>query len=277
MIEALFKYTFLQNAVVGGVFASILCAIIGSIIIEKKMVMLSGGIAHTSFGGIGLGYYLGIEPIIGAYAISVLSALGLTVFHRNSDSGNNDALIGILWAVGMSMGILFIALTPGYPPDMTSYLFGDILTISSFNLNLIIINTILVFLIISVLFNYWKSYLFDEEFLSILGFNTRVFDYTLFIMVAVSIVSLIKVVGIILVIALLTIPPSSAKLFTNKLKNMMILSGFFGIFYTLMGLYISYTINIPSGASIIILGASVFFILWLYTHLSNKVKYNTIN
>lgn len=277
MIQALFKYTFLQNAVIGGIFASILCAIIGSIIIEKKMVMLSGGIAHTSFGGIGLGYYLGIEPIIGAYAISVLSALGLTVFHRNSDSGNNDALIGILWAVGMSLGILFIALTPGYPPDMTSYLFGDILTISSFNLNLIIVNTVLVFLIITVLFNYWKSYLFDEEFLSILGFNTRVFDYTLFIMVAVSIVSLIKVVGIILVIALLTIPPSSAKLFTNKLQNMMILSGFFGIFYTLMGLYISYTINIPSGASIIILGASVFFILWLYTHYSKKAKYNTVN
>ena len=277
MIEALFKYTFLQNAVIGGIFASILCAIIGSIIIEKKMVMLSGGIAHTSFGGIGLGYYLGIEPIIGAYAISVLSALGLTVFHRNSDSGNNDALIGILWAVGMSLGILFIAITPGYPPDMTSYLFGDILTISSFNLNLIIVNTILVFLIITVLFNYWKSYLFDEEFLSILGFNTRVFDYTLFIMVAVSIVSLIKVVGIILVIALLTIPPSSAKLFTNKLQNMMILSGFFGIFYTLMGLYISYTINIPSGASIIILGALVFFILWSYTHLSKKAKYKTLN
>lgn len=274
MLDALFKYTFLQNAVIGGIFASILCAIIGSIIIEKKMVMLSGGIAHTSFGGIGLGYYLGIEPIIGAYAISVLSALGLTVFHRNSDSGNNDALIGILWAVGMSLGILFIALTPGYPPDMTSYLFGDILTISSFNLNLIILNTISVFLIISVLFNYWKSYLFDEEFLSILGFNTRVFDYTLFIMVAVSIVSLIKVVGIILVIALLTIPPSSAKLFTNKLKNMMILSGLFGVFYTLMGLYISYTINIPSGASIIIFGATAFFILWSYTHLSNKAKYN---
>ncbi|MGB3368466.1 MAG: metal ABC transporter permease [Acidaminobacteraceae bacterium] len=277
MIEALFKYTFLQNAVVGGIFASILCAIIGSIIIEKKMVMLSGGIAHTSFGGIGLGYYLGIEPLIGAYAISILSALGLTLFHRNSDSGNNDSLIAILWAIGMSLGILFIAITPGYPPDMTSYLFGDILTISSFNLKLIIINTILVFLIISVLFNYWKSYLFDEEFLSILGFNTRTFDYTLFIMVAVSIVSLIKVVGIILVIALLTIPPSSAKLFTNKLKNMMILSALFGIFYTLSGLYISYTINIPSGSSIILFSASVFFILWSYTHFSNKIKYTTIN
>ena len=273
MIEALFKYTFLQNAVIGGIFASILCAIIGSIIIEKKMVMLSGGIAHTSFGGIGLGYYLGIEPIIGAYMISILSALGLTVFHRNSDSGNNDALIGILWAVGMSLGILFIAITPGYPPDMTSYLFGDILTISSFNLNLIIINTSLVFIIISVLFNYWKSYLFDEEFLSILGFNTRAFDYTLFIMVAMSIVSLIKVVGIILVIALLTIPPSTAKLFTNKLKNMMILSAIFGIFFTLTGLYISYVINIPSGASIIILGASIFFILWSYSNIKNKLKY----
>lgn len=273
MIEALFKYTFLQNAVIGGVFASILCAIIGSIIIEKKMVMLSGGIAHTSFGGIGLGYFLGIEPIIGAYGISILSALGLTAFHRNSDSGNNDALIGIFWSLGMSLGILFIAITPGYPPDMTSYLFGDILTISKFNLNLIILNTVLVFLIISIFFNYWKSYLFDEEFLSILGFNTRIFDYTLFIMVAVSIVSLIKVVGIILVIALLTIPPSSAKLFTSKLKNMMILSGVFGIFYTLIGLYISYTINIPSGASIIIFSAAIFFILWSYKYMSDKIKY----
>lgn len=266
MIDAFFKYTFMQNAVIGGIFASVLCAIIGTIIIEKKMVMLSGGIAHTSFGGIGLGYFLNIEPILGAYLVSALSAVGLTIFHKNSDSKNNDALIGIFWAVGMSLGVLLIAITPGYPPDMTSYLFGDILTISSFNLNLIIINTVLVFAGVAVFFNYWKSYLFDEEFLSILGMNTRAFDYILFIMVSLSIVSLIKVVGIILVIALLTIPSSSAKLFTKTLSKMMVLSGFFGVIYTLIGLYISYTLNIPSGASIIVFGALVFMVLRILKH-----------
>ncbi|BEP28436.1 metal ABC transporter permease [Helicovermis profundi] len=264
MINSIFTYEFMQNAIIGGILASILCGIIGTIIIEKKLIMLSGGIAHTSFGGIGFGYFLGIEPIIGAYIISTLSAIGLTLVHKKNDAKSDDAAIGILWAVGMSLGILFISIAPGYPPDMTSYLFGDILTITKFNISLMLLTTIVVSALILPFFKYWESYLFDHEFLRIHGINTSYFDFGLFLLVSFSIVSLIKLVGIILVIALMTIPPSVAKLFTRNLRNIMILSILLGILFTFIGLFISYTFNIPSGSSIIIFSASCYFILRIF-------------
>ena len=129
MIEAIFKYTFLQNAFLTALFASVVCGIVGTIIVEKKLVSFSGGIAHASFGGIGLGYLLGFEPIFGGIGFAVLSAFGVAQIRKRSNT-NEDTLISMLWAAGMALGILFIALTPGYPPDMTSYLFGDILTVN---------------------------------------------------------------------------------------------------------------------------------------------------
>ena len=130
MIEALFSYTFIRNALMSAILASIVCGIIGTIITQKRLVSMSGGIAHASFGGIGLGYLLGIEPIIGGLIFSTLASLGISTIKRRTNT-NADTLIGMFWSVGMALGILFIALTPGYPPDMTSYLFGDILTVSS--------------------------------------------------------------------------------------------------------------------------------------------------
>lgn len=135
MIEALFKYTFMQNAFIASILTGIVCGIIGTIIVEKRLVSMSGGIAHASFGGIGLGYLLGIEPIIGGLVFAVMSSLGIATIKRKTNT-NSDSLIGIFWSVGMALGILFISLTPGYPPDMTSYLFGDILTVSSFYLKI---------------------------------------------------------------------------------------------------------------------------------------------
>lgn len=123
LIRSLFEYQFLQNAVISAILASIACGIIGTIIIEKRLVMMSGGIAHTAFGGIGLGYLLGIEPIIGALFITICAAMGIATIKRKTTM-NTDIPIGIFWAAGMSLGILFIALTPGYPPDMTTYLLG---------------------------------------------------------------------------------------------------------------------------------------------------------
>ena len=123
MIDAILKYTFLQHAIIGAILASIICGIIGTIIVEKKLVMMSGGIAHTAFGGVGMGYFLKIEPIIGALIFAIISSFGIVGIKRKSRV-NTDTIIGMFWSLGMALGIIFISLTPGYPPDISSYLFG---------------------------------------------------------------------------------------------------------------------------------------------------------
>ncbi|MGO1527615.1 MAG: metal ABC transporter permease [Senegalia sp. (in: firmicutes)] len=260
MILEAFKYDFFTKAFFASILASIVCGIIGTIIVEKKLVMMSGGIAHTSFGGIGLGYLLGFEPIIGAFLFSIIAAVSISNINRRART-NSDALIGIFWSVGMSLGIFFVSLMEGYPPDMTSYLFGDILTVSDFSMNIMVVANIVVVVSVVFLFNYWKGYLFDEEFSRVLGIPTNFLEYFLFIMIALTIVVLLKVVGIILVIALLTIPPAIAKLFTYDLKNMMILSIIIGVIFTVSGLFISYAFDIASGATIILLSAISYFLI----------------
>lgn len=269
MIETLFSYNFMKNALMAAILSSVVCGIIGTIIVEKKLVSMSGGIAHVSFGGIGLGYLLGIEPIIGGLVFSVFASVGISTINRKTNT-NSDALIGMFWSVGMALGILFIALTPGYPPDMTSYLFGDILTVSSVYIKIMIILSFIILISIVSIFNYWKAYLFDEEFIQVLGINTVFLEYFLFILIALSIVVLIKVVGIILSIALLTIPPAIAKLFTYNIKNIMLLSTLLGIVFNVLGLVISYQYNIPSGATIILLSVIGYFVAII---LSKYIKY----
>ena len=260
MIEAILHYDFLQNAVISAFFTSIVCGIIGSIVIEKKLVMMSGGIAHTSFGGIGLGYYLGIEPIITALIFSIISSLTI-VRIKHTTNTDSDTLIGIFWSIGMALGILFISLTPGYPPNMSTYLFGDILTVSNSDIILIIILTTIVVGTIISFYNYWKGYLFDQEFMAVLGINIDFLEYFLFILIALTIVMLIRIVGIILIIALLTAPAAIARLYTSDLKKMMLGAVVVSIIFSFSGLIISYQFNIASGASIILLSGITYLIL----------------
>jgi len=257
MIEAVLNYQFMQNALMSAVMASIVCGLIGTVIVEKKLVMLSGGIAHTSFGGIGLGYLLNIEPIYGALGFAVAASAAIASVRRKIGTGS-DTLIGMFWSLGMALGVLFIGFTPGYPPDISSYLFGDILTVRKIDVILMGVLTVFMLFAIISLFNYWKAYLFDEEFLSVLGINAKIMEYFLFIMIGLSIVILIRVVGIILVIALLTAPPAAARLYTDDLKKIMILAVIFGLFFSLSGLVFSYYYDLPSGA-VIIMAASLFY------------------
>jgi len=259
MIEAVLNYQFMQNALMSAVMASIVCGLIGTIIVEKKLVMLSGGIAHTSFGGIGLGYLLNIEPIYGAFGFAVGASLSIAAIKRKIGTGA-DTLIGMFWSLGMALGVLFIGLTPGYPPDISSYLFGDILTVRSVDVILMGLLTIFMLLAVISLFNYWKAYLFDEEFLSVLGVNAEFLDYFLFVLIGLAVVILIRVVGIILVIALLTAPPAAARLYTDDLKKIMSLAVLFGLIFSLSGLGISYYYDLPSGA-VIIFAASIFYFI----------------
>ena len=267
MLDLLTDYSFLQNAVIGAFLASIVCGIIGTIIIEKKLVMMSGGIAHTSFGGIGLGFFLNVEPIYSALLFTMVSAIAIVKLKKKTET-NSDTLIGIFWATGMALGILFISFTPGYPPQIASYLFGDILTITDTDVVLMILLVSIVSFTVISLFNYWKAYLFDEEFLQVIGVNAAIMEYMLFIIIALTIVVLIRVVGIILVIALLTTPPAIARFFTYNLKKMMIIAVIIGFIISLAGLWLSYQFDIASGASIIILAGIT------YMSIAFKLRYN---
>jgi zinc transport system permease protein len=262
MIEALFKYQFLQNALLSGFLASVVCGIIGVIIVEKKLVMMSGGIAHTAYGGVGLGYLMGFEPIIGAFIFSICAALGIGYINRKGGA-RSDVVIGLFWSLGMALGILFVALMPGYPPDLSSYLFGSILSVTKTDLYLMSILAVIVILVIVILYHDWKAYLFDSEFATVIGIKTTILEYLLLVLVAMTVVVLIRVVGIILAIALLTAPAATAGLLTSNFKNRIICSIVLGNIFCIAGLWLSYKLNIASGATIVILSVLCYLVLYV--------------
>lgn len=273
MFENLLQYRYLQYAVLAAFLSSIVCGLIGVVIVEKKLVMMSGGIAHTSYGGVGLGYLLGFEPIIGAFIFAILAALGIGVI-KNKSTGFSDVVIGLFWSLGMSLGILFIALMPGYPPTITTYLFGNIISVSTLDLTLMLILTGIVILSILMFYQEWKAHLFDAEFTKIKGKRTMIMENALLILIALTVVVLIRVVGIVLVIALLTAPAATSALFTKKLSQRMVYSVLFALFYSLTGLFISEHFNIGSGSVIVFFSIISYglmsLVVWLYRKYASK-------
>lgn len=269
MINAIFEYQFMQNALLAGILASIVCGIIGVIVVEKKLIMMSGGIAHTAYGGVGLGYLLGFEPVLGAFLFAVLSALGIGLISRKKGA-QADILIGLFWPFGMALGILFISLMNTYPPDMSSYLFGNILSVTKSSLWLMAGMTAVVLLSVITLFNNWKAYLFDSEFASIIGIKTAFLEYFLLALIAMTVVVLIRVVGIILVLALLTAPAAVSGMFFKDLKKRMISSVIFGAFFCIAGLCVSYYLDIASGAAIVILCVLCYFIIYTVKRVNSR-------
>jgi len=262
VIETILKYNFLQNAIMAAVLASIACGVIGVYIMEKKLVMMSGGIAHTAFGGIGLGYFLKVEPIFTALGVSVIAALAVAALKRKAMT-DSDLLIGMFWSLGMALGVVFIAMTPGYPPDIASVLFGNILAVSRSDLRLILGLDILVLSTVTAFYQMFKAYIFDEEFASVSGVPVRALEYLMYVLVAVTVVVMIRVVGIILVIALLTAPPAIAKQFTYDMKKIMALSVLLGIGFCFAGLWVSYTVRLASGASIVMVAVGAYALVSL--------------
>lgn len=265
MLNALFEYDFLRNALLAGLLASLLCGMIGSVVVEKRMVLLCGGIAHTSYGGVGLGFLLGFPPILGAFLFSITASLSVGWLNRKSGA-KPEILIGLFWSFGMALGILFQSLAKGYPVDLATYLFGSILAVSTIDLILMLIVTIVAALLLVLFFPYWKAYLFDEEFARIRGIPTGFLETVLMVLVAVTIVVLIRVVGIILVLALLTAPSATASLLSSKLSIRMLFSSAFGTFYCITGLFFAYRFDVSAPATIVILSVLVyFFVHFLYS------------
>jgi zinc transport system permease protein len=251
MLATVLQYEFLTNAVLAGILASIVCGIIGTYIVVRRIVFISGGISHAAFGGIGLGYYLGMNPVTGAIIFSVSAALGIGIVNRFVKQAE-DTVIGIMWALGMAIGILFISLTPGYAPDLFGFLFGNILTVPRQDLYLMAGLNLLVIGITLLFYKDIVAISFDEEFATIQGRPVNFLHFLMLAVIGLTIVIVIKIVGIILVISMLTIPPAISLSYTKKLSSMMFLSVILGVFFSLVGLYLSYKYDLQSGATIIL-------------------------
>jgi zinc transport system permease protein len=256
MLE-LFQYQFMQKALIAAVLVSVACGVVGSYVVIKRIVSLSGAISHAAFGGVGIGYFLGVNPVLAAIPFSIVSAIAIGGV-KQITSISEDTSIGILWSVGMAIGVIFINLTPGYAPDLFSYLFGSILTVNNTDLYIMFI---LDLIIISTVYLFRREFLavsFDEEFSKVVGLPALLVYMLLLALVALSVVVLIKVVGVILLIALFTIPAAISKQYTYNLKNLMILATILGIILTVIGLILSYIFNLASGATIVMVLATAF-------------------
>ncbi|UCH13445.1 MAG: metal ABC transporter permease [Bacteroidales bacterium] len=246
----LFYNEFFRNALLAAVLAGISCGIIGTYIVSRRIVFMSGGITHASFGGIGIGYFLGINPVLGAAIFAVISALGVEYFTKKAEI-RNDSVIAMLWAFGMATGIIFIYITPGYAPNLMSFLFGNILTVSLPDILFMVILTCII-VIVFVLFARIILFMsFDEEFARIKNIPVQFFNYLLISLVALTVVINIKVVGIILVLALLTIPQNIANTLTMSYQRIILYSVLFGFIGLIAGLMGAFYLDIPSGASIV--------------------------
>lgn len=255
----IFQYDFMINAIVASILASIAFGIVGTYVVVKKIVFISGGISHTAYGGIGLGILLGFNPILGAIAFSLAAALIISLF-RKKHFGNEDLLIGIMWSAGMALGVLFISISPGYTPNLMSYLFGSILTVPVSEIYLMLTLDVIIIFFTYIFFRQFQAVTFDEEFAFSVGLNVDIYYTLLLIIIALTTVVLIKLVGVILVIALISIPPAISIKFVRSLKNMMIMSSVIGLFITIIGLLLSYYLNLSTGAVIILVAVTVFLI-----------------
>ncbi|NTW24986.1 MAG: metal ABC transporter permease [Lentimicrobium sp.] len=256
-IVELFQYSFFTNSLLAAMLASVTCGIAGTYIVARRMVFISGGITHASFGGIGIAYFMGINPMLGAAVFSVLSAMGIELVSSRTNV-REDSAIGILWSLGMALGIIFIFLTPGYAPNLMSYLFGSILTVGTTDLWLMAALAVFLALFFSIFYHLILFIAFDEEYARAHKAPVQLFKYLLISLVALTIVLNIRVVGIILVISFLTIPQSTANLFTNNFRSIIFLSILIGMLGSIAGLLISYFWNIPSGATIIFAFVVIF-------------------
>lgn len=247
---SLLSYGFFQHAVLAALLMSISCGIIGTYIVSRRMVFISGGITHTSFGGIGIAYYLGLPPLAGAAVFAILAALTTENLTRRKVL-RNDSIIAILWSLGMAVGIIFIYLSPGYAPNLMSYLFGSIITVSATDLWFMLALALVVSLVFVFLYRPILYVAFDEQFARTRGIPVMFINYLLIVLVALTIVLSIRTAGIILVLAVLTIPQNISNLYTNRLSQIMIWSVVLGFTASILGLVLSYYLEIPSGATII--------------------------
>lgn len=253
------QYDFFTNALLGGFFASIACGMIGTYIVIKRLVFISGGITHASLGGLGIGFYFGINPIAAAMVFSVLSAFGIE-WLSSKQGVREDSAIAAFWSFGMAVGIICIYLKAGFAPNLSDYLFGNILTITTSD----IVSFVIISAILSLLFIFFKKEIlytaFDPDFARTRNLPVKLIEYMMMLFVAITIVLTIRLVGVMLLMSLLTIPQMTANLYTANFTKMILLSILFGLIACISGLVLSAYINVPSGAFIIFVLIAIYFL-----------------
>ena len=268
-ISDIFQYKFLANAMLASLLCGIACGFIGTYIVARRLTFLSGGITHASFGGIGMAYYFGLNPIAGAFVFAVLSAVGIESVSSRTQI-REDSAIGIIWSLGMAIGIIFVYMTPGYAPNLMSFLFGNILSVTSSNVAAILTLDVVILLIWALMSRSIIYTAFDRQYSRSQHIHTRIISNMMFILVAITIVLMIRIVGIVLLISLLTIPVVTANIVSKSFNRIAVWSSVLVSAGTVAGLYISYKTNIPSGASTIFVLTLSLIMVKLLTLLRKK-------
>ena len=243
-------YDFMQRALVACLLSGVTCGIAGSYIVARRMVFLSGGITHASFGGLGIALYAGFSPTLGALAFAVLSSLGIEFASRRGKM-REDSAVGIMWSLGMAIGALFMAMRPGYASDLTSYMFGNILLVDRGDVIMLGLLTLFIIIGATTMLRRIMYITFDEDYARSQGMPVMMVAYAMSIVVALTIVLSIKVMGIILLISLMTIPTVIANTLTKDYRWVTLLSAVIGVFGNIVGFVLSYNFNLPTGSCII--------------------------
>ncbi len=257
-IPELIQYAFFRNALLGALLASIACGLIGTYVVSRRLVFISGGITHASFGGLGAGFFFGFPPILSAIVFAVLSAFGIQ-WLSHKQGVREDSAIAVFWSFGMAVGILLTFLTPGYAPNLSEYLFGNILTITRTDLLALLTLSSLLLLFFLRFYHAIVSVSFDSEFARTRRLPVHFIEYVMMFFIAITIVLSIRLVGIVLLMSLITVPQMTANLFTVNYARMILLSILFSLLGSVAGLILSYYLNVPSGALIIFVLIVVFF------------------
>lgn len=267
----LFNYAFFRNALLGSLFASIACGIIGTYVVTRRLVFISGGITHASLGGLGIGFYFGLNPIFSAMAFSVFSAFGIQWLSRKQGV-REDSAIAVFWSLGMAIGILLTFLTPGYAPNLSEYLFGNILTITQTDFVLLLVLSLILFIFFAINYHAIVSVSFDTEFARTRKIPTQFIEYTMMFFIAITIVLSIRLVGIVLLMSLITVPQMTANLFTVNYSRIIYLSAGISFAGCVIGLLLSYYLNVPSGAFIIFVLILMFFVAKAMKAMGKKFR-----
>jgi zinc transport system permease protein len=258
LIEAL-EFGFMRNALAAGVLVSVACGVIGTFVVVNRIVFISGGIAHAAYGGIGLGYYLKVNPVLGAIVFSLAAALGMGTVQRKTRE-RADTMIGVMWAIGMALGIIFVDLAAGYKADLMSYLFGSILAVPSSDLLIMLALDAVIVALVVLFYKELLAMSFDETFATVENVPVDAIYLVLVCMIALTVVMMMRVVGLIMVIALLTMPAAISGQFVKDMKRMMVLASILGVIFTTTGLWLSYFLNLTSGATIILVSGAAYLL-----------------
>lgn len=265
----LFDYAFFRNALLGSFFASIATGIIGTYIVTRRLVFISGGITHTSLGGLGIGFYFGWNPILSAIVFSILSAFGIK-WLSDKQNVREDSAIAVFWSFGMALGIILTFLTPGFAPNLSEYLFGNILTITTTDIGMLVGLSVLLILFFGIFYRNIVSVSFDVQFAKTRRIPTQFIEYTMMLFIAITIVLSIRLVGIVLLLSLITIPQMTANIFTVNYARIIFVSAGISFVACVAGLLLSYYLNVPSGAFIIFVLILLFVIGKIVRKISNR-------